>query len=53
MVRLRLTTEISQLLHKVIDVPVWRSSRFTSPSWRRGSFPTVQTVCWTKGISRR
>ena len=38
-VRLRLTTEISQLLHKVIDVPVCRSSRFTSPSWRRGSFP--------------
>ena len=29
---------IPQLLHMVADVPLHRSSRFTSPSWRRGRF---------------
>ena len=40
MVRLHLTTEISQLLHKVIDVPVCLSCRsFTSLLRLRGGFP--------------
>ena len=34
----RLTMDIPQLLNTVADVPVYRSSRFTSPSWRRGRF---------------
>ena len=37
------TIEIPQLLDKVVDVPVvqvvWFHRSFTSPSWRRGSFP--------------
>ena len=40
---------IPQLLYKVVDIPVSRSSRFTSPSWRRGR-SMVQTVRLTMDI---
>ena len=43
------TIDILQLLYKVVDVPVSWSSRFTSPSWRRGR-SIVQTVRLTKDI---
>ena len=34
----RQTIDFLQLLYKVVDVSVSRSSRFSSPSWRRGCF---------------
>ena len=37
------TIDFPQLLFKVVDVPVSRSSRFISPSWR-SAVPIVQTV---------
>ena len=45
----RQTIDIPQLLHMVVDVPVYRSSRFTSPSRRRGK-SMVQTVRLTMDI---
>ena len=50
MVRLRLTTEISQLLHKVIDVPVCLSCRsFTSLSRPRGGLCSSTSLSWCRG----